>query len=250
MAAAAPTPAWYLLQSLARVAINRVGSLCFVQEHPVRTFAFVIVALSLVHVPRIIAFMLNAIKGILVDRSFDCIHIDTHGIEWDIMVPATMIDDFGKVGSETRALVFLQHREDSMKLFGFPNEECRLRFLELIKVEGIGPKQAVRIMSGIRVEALDASIEQDDLAALERVPGIGKKTAQKILLALKGKIVKGPDVSGNDVFIDVVRALIDMGFDRKDVEKAVKSAASGLGAAASDERELFRVALLSLSGGA
>ncbi|MCX7025612.1 MAG: Holliday junction branch migration protein RuvA [Spirochaetes bacterium] len=192
--------------------------------------------------------MFNAIKGILVDRTFDAVRVETVGIEWDIAVPATMVDEFGPIGSETKAFVHLQHREDIMKLFGFPTEHDRSHFLELIRVDGIGPKQALRIMSGIRSDALAEAIETEDIAALERVPGVGKKTAQKIILALKGRLAlsagAGKDGSGADA--DVIAALVDMGFDRKAVERAVKTAAK---TGVPDERELFRVALMSLTGG-
>lgn len=193
--------------------------------------------------------MFNAIKGILVSRGFDSVQIDTGGVEWDILVPATMVDAFGPVGSETKAFVHLQHREDLMKLFGFPTDLERARFLELIKVNGIGPKQAIRIMSGIQSNALFDAIESEDVAALEKIPGVGKKTAQNIILSLKGKLAKAGKAGhtaaqAND---DVVAALVDMGFDKKTVEKAVAAAAKG---GAPDERELFRAALMSLTGGA
>jgi Holliday junction DNA helicase RuvA len=189
--------------------------------------------------------MFNAIRGTLISRGLDWVHVDTHGIEWDIAVPATMVDALGNVGDQAIVLIFLQHREDSMKLFGFPDENARSRFIDLMKVDGIGAKQALRILSGILPDALSRAVESEDLSALERVPGIGKKTAQKIVLALKGKLVSSAE-TGSEPHADVVNALIEMGFDRKAAAKAVKDASAIHG---SDERELFKTALLSLSGG-
>jgi Holliday junction DNA helicase RuvA len=148
-----------------------------------------------------------------------------------------------------------------MRLYGFPTEADRAVFRELMKVEGIGPKQALRILSGIRPEALSAALDAEDLAALQKIPGVGPKLAQKMLLSLKGKLVNPADAEtkgrgqGGE-YSDVVRALVDMGFDRKITEKAVAAAAkattaaSGTVLAGETEREVFRVALLNLSTGA
>lgn len=200
--------------------------------------------------------MFNSISGRLSEKRADSVCIDTGGVEWELAVPARSVDDFGKLDSEAKAYTWLHHYEDGMRLFGFPSREERTVFLELMKVEGIGPKQALRVLSGIRPEALDAALESDDLAALQRVPGVGPKLAQKMLLALKGKLVLRPDEAGpakgeaSGEWADLVRALVDMGFDRKRVEKAVKALAPEVPAGPERERELFRRALLDLSTGA
>lgn len=209
--------------------------------------------------------MFNSIRGILTEKRADSVCLETGGVEWELAVPARSVDDFGVLGAEARAFVWLHHWEDGMRLFGFPTREERAVFLELMKVEGIGPKQALRVLSGIRPEALEAALAADDLAALQRVPGVGPKLAQKMLLALKGKIVigaipAGPGASAAKAaapWADVVRALVDMGFERKAAEKTVAALAAELGAPGSGagepaerERELFRRALLELSTGA
>jgi Holliday junction DNA helicase RuvA len=199
--------------------------------------------------------MFNSLSGRLSEKRADSICIDTGGVEWELSVPARSVDDFGALGEEAKAYAWLQHYEDGMRLFGFPSKAERAVFLELMKVEGIGPKQALRVLSGIRPEALEAALQSDDLAALQRVPGVGPKLAQKMLLALKGKLVRpeyarpgGQPAAGE--WTDLVRALADMGFDRKQAEKAVKALAPALPAGPERERELFRRALLELSSGA
>lgn len=204
--------------------------------------------------------MFNSIRGTLTEKRADSVCIETAGVEWEFAVPARSVDDFGPLGGEARAFAWLHHWEEGMRLYGFPKAEERTVFLELMKVEGIGPKQALRVLSGIRPEALDAALAADDLAALQRVPGVGPKLAQKRLLALKGKIVIGgaapatAAAKGATPWADVVRALVDMGFDRKAAEKSVSAIAAELPAGASPqaerERELFRRALLDLSTGA
>jgi Holliday junction DNA helicase RuvA len=202
--------------------------------------------------------MFNSVTGRLSEKRADTICIETGGVEWELAVPARSVDDFGRLGEEARAFTWLHHYEDGMRLYGFPSEADRAVFRELMKVEGIGPKQAMRILSGIEGEALGAALEAEDLAALQRIPGVGPKLAQKMMLALKGKLVRAGEAGGEagrgsaGDWADVVRALADMGFDRKAAEKAVaaagKKAASG-GAAGEAEREVFRAALLDLSAG-
>lgn len=210
--------------------------------------------------------MFNSINGRLSEKRADAICIDTGGVEWELSVPARSVDDFGRIGDEARAFAWLHHYDDGMRLYGFPTESDRQVFRELMKVEGIGPKQAMRILSGIKPEALGAALDAGDLVALQGIPGVGPKLAQKMMLALKGKLVSGPMESGKGArgssgeWADVVRALADMGFDRKAAEKAVLTAATAMiaerepgqaakAASGEREREVFRVALLDLSSG-
>ena len=208
--------------------------------------------------------MFNSINGRLSEKRADTICIETGGVEWELAVPARSVDDFGLIGDDARAFTWLHHYEDGMRLYGFPSEADRAAFRELMKVEGIGPKQALRILSGIKPDALGAALDSEDLASLQRIPGVGPKMAQKMMLALKGKLVGSSDSmskggrGASGEWADVVRALADMGFDRKAAEKAVAEAsrktapekgAAG-SAAAEREREIFRAALLDLSAGA
>jgi Holliday junction DNA helicase RuvA len=200
--------------------------------------------------------MFNSLSGRLSEKRADAICLETGGVEWELAVPARSVDDFGRVGDEVRAFTWLHHYEDGMRLFAFPSQAERAVFLELMKVEGIGPKQALKILSGIRPDALEAALETDDLAALQRIPGVGPKLAQKMVLALKGRLVRpeaamaGRPEAGGGAWVDVVRALADMGFDRKNTEKVVGVLAKEIPAGPEKERELFRRALLDLSAGA
>jgi Holliday junction DNA helicase RuvA len=202
--------------------------------------------------------MFNSITGRLSEKRADTICIETGGVEWELAVPARSVDDFGRIGDEARVFAWLHHYEDGMRLYGFPTEADRALFRELMKVEGIGPKQALRILSGIKSDALVAALDAEDLAALQKIPGVGPKLAQKMMLALKGKLVarseagpKGGRGTASE-WADVVRALADMGFDRRAAEKAVAEAgkdAAGMAPASEREREIFRAALLDLSAG-
>ena len=215
--------------------------------------------------------MFNRILGTLSGRSADAIFVLTGGIEWDISVPLRAAGLFGPIGEQTEVYVWLHHYEDGMKLFGFPSERERKLFLDLMKVDGIGPKQALKVLSGISPADLAAALDEGNLAALQKVSGVGPKLAQKMVLALKGKLVElgssGDSRVASSPWDDVVAALVDMGFDRKAVEASVRSQTGGIpsgevpssGASSSasgtpsgkaeSERELFRRVLLDLSAG-
>lgn len=197
--------------------------------------------------------MFNRILGTLTGRTTDSVYVLTGGVEWDIAVPARASALFGTVGDPAEVFVWLHHYEDGMKLFGFPSAAERALFLDLIKVEGIGPRQGLRILSGISPADLAVALDSGDLAALQRISGVGPKLAQKMVLALKGKLIDlGAGVEAphsSSPWGDVVSALADMGFDRKAVEAAVRARSGGVQAGEEGEKELFRTVLLELSSG-
>lgn len=207
--------------------------------------------------------MFNSVTGTITAKLPATILIENSGIEWDISVPALSLDSFGPVGSRARVFTWLYHREDQMRLFGFDSVRTRELFLDLMKVEGIGPKQAIKILSSIRAEDLESALDGGDVNRLQAAPGIGTKTAQKMILALKGKLTyaaetgTGKATAKKSEHEDIVAALADMGFDRKSaleaVDRVVASvAAEGLEPAgerthAALEKEIFRRAIVELS---
>lgn len=132
----------------------------------------------------------------------------------------------GDAKRQVRLLSWLQHREDSMTLYGFTDEEERLLFSELIKVNGIGPRQAMKILSGVQVKAFLQALDANDLQFLATIPGVGPKTSQKIVLALRDTVVldmpskapkEGAAGSLERRYDDLVAALNDMGYDKRQV---------------------------------
>lgn len=198
--------------------------------------------------------MYNAISGTLCHKGLDLIRVDNNGMEWEFSVPSRSVDSFGVIGDRTRVLCWLLHREDQLRLYGFPTESERSVFLELLSVDGIGPKQALKILGGIGAEDLERALDTEDLARLESIPGLGKKTAQKLVFSLKGKLpslVRSGSIAP-EPHADIVRALAEMGYDRKraaDVIRLLAAENGSLPSKAEDrERELFRRALVELSG--
>lgn len=176
----------------------------------------------------IIFFMFNSLSGTITGKFPQKLFLDTNGIEWDIIVPDTTLDDLPRLGEKARVFTWMQHTDSAMNLFGFASTKDRDLFFDLNKVEGVGPKSAIKIMSNIQRDQLISSLESGDLAALEKIPGLGKKTAQKMLLALKGKLTLEEDLPGVKVvvnrsgeFSDVVSALANMGYDKRMVEECI-----------------------------
>jgi Holliday junction DNA helicase RuvA len=198
--------------------------------------------------------MFNSLRGTVTEKSGETVFLATGGVEWEITMPVIDIETLPEAGGECRVVTWLYHREDQMRLFGFADDVRRNTFLELLKVEGIGPKGAVKIMGGIGQDDLERALEADDIARLEAVPGLGKKTAQKMLLTLKGRLVRAPAArtfSTTSPYGDLVEALAGMGYDRRSAADALERAAAALPAnlaAAEREKLLFKNAIVYLSG--
>lgn len=200
--------------------------------------------------------MFNSISGTLTGKTAESVYIENNGIEWEILVSALTVDRLGAIGNIVKVYTWLYHREDQMRLFGFLNPAERSLFLDLTKVDGIGPKQALKILSGLDGAALETALEEGDLARLQSIPGIGKKTAQKMILTLKGQLTTVQEsgrqtVQKKSEFEDIIIALADMGYERKRAAEAVENAAqsmrnSGINPSEKED-ELFRSAIVHLS---
>jgi Holliday junction DNA helicase RuvA len=194
--------------------------------------------------------MFNSIRGTITAKLAGSVYILSGGIEWDIAVPATDIARLPPEGREGRVFTWLYHREDQMKLFGFAGEERRATFLELLKVDGVGPRGALKIMGGIGQEELERALDSEDLARLEAVPGLGKKTAQKMILALKGKLARAEALETASPYGDLAEALAGMGYDKRAAAEALARADRETGPdLTGEEREkvLFKQAIVYLS---
>ncbi len=175
------------------------------------------------------------------------------GIEWMLQISTTTASALPRPGNQVRVLTHLHHREDQMILFGFGTTEERSVFLDLLKVSGIGTRQALRILSGMSVTELVRSLDSEDVDSLARVPGLGKKTAQKILLTLRGKLSLARERK-EEPADEIVNALVEMGFDRSKAQSAIAAVRSDApkgsprgGGEALEEAELIKEAIVRLS---
>lgn len=171
--------------------------------------------------------MFNSLKGVITYKAHNTVFLDVNGVEWDLYVPASSLENLGEVGTQARIFTWLYLREDAAKMYGFATEEERGIFMDLLKVDGVGAKGAVKILSNISISRFVAALDEGNTDALEAVSGIGKKTAAKIMLTLKGKLTlddttKSVSNSEKSEFQDVINSLVDMGYDKRDVQGVVQ----------------------------
>ena len=203
--------------------------------------------------------MFNSLYGLVSGHQFPNLAFRTGGIEWQLEVSAITFQAAlaSHRDEEQRIFVYLHAREDLMRLYGFWTRSERSAFLELISVSGIGPRQALKILSGTTVSALTELLEREDIDALTRLPGLGKKTAQKMILQLKGHLVlerEGASSSASAATRDeeILGALVEMGFDRGAAQAVLDRIipeidGEHVGDEDARERELFRRAIIELS---
>lgn len=169
--------------------------------------------------------MFNSLTGIITGKFPKQLFIDTNGIEWSVCVPDSCLSEFGPVGGEGKVFTYLNHYENGMDLYGFATNEERNLFFDLLKVDGIGPKAAIKIMSSVNISELISVLESGEVSVLEKIPGVGKKTAAKMMLTLKGKLTLPETetivVKKENAFSVVISSLCEMGYDKLEAEKCV-----------------------------
>jgi Holliday junction DNA helicase RuvA len=196
--------------------------------------------------------MFNSVTGEITYKGEERLCVQTGGVEWELVVSRKALDRLPPVGQVARVYTFLLHREDAMRLYGFSDPAERALFLDLQKVDGVGPRGALKMLSGVDREQFSRALEEDDLDALSSVPGVGRKTAQKIILTLKGKLTPTAETEGRSTENDIITALVGMGFDRKTARAAVLQALKSIDSREVKgeelERELFKRAV-AIAGG-
>ena len=173
--------------------------------------------------------MIASIAGKMTHKSPTWIVVESGGIGFHISIPVSSYDAFGETGRDVRVLTHLHVREDALQLFGFATEAERRLFLLLISVSGVGPKLAQGILSGIAVGDFENAVRGNDLAALTKVHGIGKKTAERLVLELKEKIgefkFSGEQAASSEktpMEEEAVLALVSLGYRRAQAQEAVQ----------------------------
>jgi Holliday junction DNA helicase RuvA len=175
--------------------------------------------------------MIAFLRGRLFDKQPNRIVIDVNGVGYDVAVPLSTFYGLGESGSDIALRIHTHVREDLLALFGFATRLEQELFERLIGVSGIGPKVALAVLSGIEPGDLMRAIEKGDLARLTAIPGVGKKTAERIVLELKDRLPAhfGPAAAGAapeapPLRDDLLSALLNLGYHRPLAEKAVDSA--------------------------
>jgi len=193
--------------------------------------------------------MIAHLRGRLISKHPNQAIVEAAGVGYDVTITVPTFSDLPGLGSEVALHVHTHVREDAIALFGFLRADEKQLFEKLITVSGIGPKLAITILSGMATADMVGAIRSNDFARLTRIPGIGKKTAERMCVELRDKLdgfgVPQPVVSVSPVEEDVTSALTNLGYQRALAEKAVGHAVTAAGRENFDA--IFRAALGALS---
>ncbi|MFZ6863344.1 Holliday junction branch migration protein RuvA [Undibacterium sp. Ji67W] len=178
--------------------------------------------------------MIGRIAGTLLEKSPPQLLIDCQGVGYEVDVPMSTFYNLPALGEKVALLTHLAIREDAHVLFGFGSAEERATFRQLIKISGVGSRTALAILSGMSVADLSQAITLQEAGRLTRIPGIGKKTAERLLLELKGKLgadlfTSSAAVAAGDHSGDILNALLALGYSDKEAAIAMKSVPAGTG---------------------
>ncbi len=207
--------------------------------------------------------MIDAIHGKMVYLEENMVIIGTESIDFSCVISSATSSHLSNLAAEDKEaldlFIYLQHKKDSMKLYGFSTRDERSMFFEITRVQGIGPKQAVKILSGIDVKDLIIALDAGDVDRLIRIPGLGKKTAQKMILTLRNKLevfsdsITSKKISGSlsPLCRELIHALTEMGYDKKAAKQAVEESYQELKDTEHDERileeKLFKASMIKLA---
>lgn len=194
--------------------------------------------------------MYNSLTGTVTFKDRERLYLALAGVEWDLAISGSTADALPAAGSEVKVFTFLHHREDVMKLYGFASAAERELFLKLMQVNGVGPSLIMRMLSAATERDIRAAVQAGDADALARVRGLGTRSAQKIILALRGKLLPPAEVSSG-VETELIGALTGMGFNQRQAARAVAAALQEAERSGStpDEAHLLRAAIQILGAG-
>ncbi|GAC1397072.1 MAG: Holliday junction branch migration protein RuvA [Pyrinomonadaceae bacterium] len=185
--------------------------------------------------------MIAHLTGSVLVKTPTSVIIDVGGVGYEVAIPTTTFYDLGEPGANVSLRIYTHLREDSLQLFGFKTARERELFALLISVSGIGPKSAIAMLSGMNADEIIGAIRSDNLARLTAIPGVGKKTAERLVIELRDKInilmspaleeqlkaqaaADGTPRSEDSLRDDTLSALINLGYNRAAAEKAVTQA--------------------------
>jgi len=184
--------------------------------------------------------MIAYLSGKLLEKQANTVIVDVGGIGYEVTIPLSTFYELGEVGSDVQLRIFTYVREDALQLFGFKTEREKLLYMKLISVQGIGAKSGITMLSGMNADEIIVAIRTDNLARLTSIPGVGKKTAERMVIELRDKlndltsaasqqqltsVSGGVNITTVDaVYEDALSALTNLGYQRNAAEKALKQA--------------------------
>jgi len=179
--------------------------------------------------------MIGRIAGKLVEKHPPQIVVDVHGIGYELYVPMSTFYHLPATGADVALFTHLVVREDAHQLYGFASEPERAAFRQLLKISGVGARTALSVLSGLSVADLRDAVSTQDAGRLTKIPGIGKKTAERLLLELRDKLdmvsVASAAARGDEHSSDVTNALLSLGYNDREAAWAIKQLPAGLNVA-------------------
>jgi holliday junction DNA helicase RuvA len=197
--------------------------------------------------------MIGSLRGKLIEKRPNQVLVDVNGVGYRVQIPLSTFAGLGALHAETSLLIHTHVREDQITLYGFVTAREKQCFELLISASGVGPSLALKILSGMSIEELVPAIRKSDLAQLVRIPGVGRKTAERIVVELRDKLVvidvpeAGKPSTRSQLEDDVASALMNLGYDTKSVERAVEKSRAASG---NDFEKLLRSSLQILGSSA
>ncbi|MEY2658022.1 MAG: Holliday junction branch migration protein RuvA [Betaproteobacteria bacterium] len=177
--------------------------------------------------------MIGKLSGTLIEKQPPQVLVDCHGVGYEVDVPMSTFYNLPAVGAPVSLLTHFVVREDAQLLYGFGTASERNTFRQLIRISGVGPRTALGVLSGMSVEELARAVTEQSPGRLVKVPGIGKKTAERLLLELKGKLGAdlGTPVAGavGDTHHDIQQALMALGYNDREAALALKALPADIG---------------------
>jgi Holliday junction DNA helicase RuvA len=170
--------------------------------------------------------MIGRLTGVLAEKSPPQLLIDVNGVGYEVDVPMSSFYNLPGLGERVTLLTHFVVREDAQILYGFLTHDERATFRQLVKISGVGPRTALSILSGLSVTELAQAVSLQDSGRLVKVPGIGKKTAERLLLELKGKLgdaLVAPAAVSNAAQADILQALLALGYSDREAAAALKN---------------------------
>lgn len=177
--------------------------------------------------------MIGLLRGKLVDKRPNLVLLDVGGVGYQVLIPLSTFTCLGALHAEATLLIHTHLREDQLSLYGFLTAREKQCFELLISASGVGPSLALKILSGMSLDELVPAIRKADLAQLVRIPGVGKKTAERIVVELRDKLAvidvpgAGKPATRSQLEADVASALVNLGYDVRSVEKAIERTRDG-----------------------
>ena len=179
--------------------------------------------------------MIAYLSGKLLEKGANTVIVDVGGVGYEVSIPLSTFYELGEVGSDVRLRIYTHVREDAIQLFGFKTNRERELYLQLISVQGVGAKSGITMLSGMSADEIILAIRTDDLARLTTIPGVGRKTAERLVIELRDKVGQLSATSTaaptsttalrqDSVFEDALSALTNLGYQRNAAEKALKQA--------------------------